>query len=408
MDELQPVMRKDLEFFPIQQGDRQMILIKDHLGLVKEGQGIDVQLYQFMALLDGTKTVRDLQMELMRQRGGILVDSDEVNRLLKKLDAAFLLDSVNFQSAQHKIIADFTVKEVRPCTHCGQSYPNNASELKQRLDEILAGEKQAQTPDGRITALVSPHIDLNAGASVYASAYQTLKGMAPSKVILLGTGHRLMNHLFCVTDKDFETPLGIVKGQPKLIEGLRHAGGDMVAEDDFAHRSEHSIEFQIVFLQHLFGSDNFTIVPILCGSIQTCVPEYCRKEYREKAGPFLKKLKSLIDEDTLVVAGVDFSHIGLKFGHERPAAYMENQATAHDRNLLRHLSDMDTEHFWQESARVQDGFNVCGFPALACMLEVLPPAKGVVLNYCLRHEQPTQSAVSFAAMVFLKNGPGTD
>jgi AmmeMemoRadiSam system protein B len=341
-------------------------------------------------------------MELMRQRGGVLVDSDEVNRLLKKLDAVYLLDSDNFKSAQNKIRADFAAKKVRPCSHRGQSYPNNASELKQRLDEILAGEKQTQPPDGKITALVSPHIDLNAGAAVYASAYQTLKGMAPSKVIVLGTGHRLTNHLFCVTDKDFETPLGIVKSQPNLIQQLRQAGKDMVAGDDFAHRSEHSIEFQIVFLQHLFGSDKFTIIPILCGSIQTCVPEYERNKYREKAGPFLNKLKSLINEDTLVLAGVDFSHIGLKFGHERPAAYIENQASAHDRNLLKYLSEMDTDQFWQESANVQDGFNVCGFPALACMLEILPPSKGAELNYCLRHEQPTQSAVSFAAMVFTK------
>ncbi|MHC4459119.1 MAG: AmmeMemoRadiSam system protein B [Planctomycetota bacterium] len=403
MNDQLPLMRRDLEFFPVQQGDQQMILIKDHLGLVREGQGIALQLYQFMALLDGTKNVRDLQMELMRQRGGVLVESDEVNRLLEKLDEFYLLDSDNFKSAQKKIVADFAVQEVRPCSHCGRSYPHSASELKERLDEILTGEQQVQAPDGKITALVAPHIDLNAGAAVYASAYQILNDVAPSKVILLGTGHRLMNKLFCLTDKDFETPLGIIKSESNLIQELREAGKDVVADDDFAHRSEHSIEFQIIFLQHLFGSDRFTIIPVLCGSILTCLPEYQRSTYREKAGPFLQKLKSLIDKDTLVLAGVDFSHIGLKFGHDRPAEYIENQAMAHDRNLLKYLSHMDTDQFWQESINIQDGFNVCGFPALACMLEVLPSGKGKVLNYYLRHEKPTQSAVSFAAVVFTRN-----
>ena len=128
----------------MQQGDQQMILIKDHLGLVREGQGIALQLYQFMALLDGTTTVRDLQMELMRQRGGVLVDTDEVNRLLEKLDQFYLLDSENFKSAQKKIIADFAAQKVRPCSHCGRSYPYNAAELRKRLDEILAGDNQAQ------------------------------------------------------------------------------------------------------------------------------------------------------------------------------------------------------------------------------------------------------------------------
>ena len=102
MNDQLPLMRRDLEFFPVQQGDQQMILIKDHLGLVREGQGIALQLYQFMALLDGTKNVRDLQMELMRQRGGVLLDSDEVNRLLERLDEFYLLDSDNFKSAQKK------------------------------------------------------------------------------------------------------------------------------------------------------------------------------------------------------------------------------------------------------------------------------------------------------------------
>jgi AmmeMemoRadiSam system protein B len=402
MDEKIPLMRRDLEFFPIQQGDQQMILIKDHLGLVREGQGIALQLYQFMTLLDGTKNIRDLQMELMRQRGGILVDSDEVNRLLGKLDEFYLLDSDNFKSAQKKIVDDFAVQKVRPCSHCGRSYPHNASELKKRLDEILTGEQQAQAPDEKIMALVAPHIDLDAGAAVYASAYQMLNDVAPSRVILLGTGHRLMNKLFCLTDKDFETPLGIIKSESNLIQKLQEAGKEVVAGDDFAHRSEHSIEFQIIFLQHLFGSDKFTIIPILCGSILACLPEYQRSTYRKKADPFLQKLKSLIDEETLVLAGVDFSHIGLKFGHDRPADYIENQAMTHDRSLLKYLCQMDTDQFWQESINIQDGFNVCGFPALACMLEVLPPGKGKVLNYYLRHEKPTQSAVSFAAVVFTK------
>ena len=400
MNDQLPLMRRDLEFFPVQQGDQQMILIKDHLGLVREGQGIALQLYQFMILLDGTKTVRDLQMELMRQRGGVLVDSDEVNHLLQKLDEIYLLDSGYFKSAQSKIVADFAVQNVRPCSHCGRSYPHDASELKILLDEILSEEQQAQVPQGEITALVAPHIDLNAGAAVYSSAYQMLKDVAPSKVILLGTGHHLMNNLFCLTHKDFETPLGTTKSDSKLIQALKQAGKDIVAADDFAHRSEHSIEFQIIFLQHLFGSDGFTIIPILCGSLLASLPKYRRSAYREKADPFLQKLQSVIDKNTLVLAGVDFSHIGLKFGHDKPADYIENQAMTHDRNLLKYLSHMDIDQFWQESINIQDGFNVCGFPALACMLEVLPPGKGQVLNYYLRHEKPTQSAVSFAAMVF--------
>ncbi len=377
-----------------------MILIKDHLGLVKEGQGIAPHLYQFMILLDGTKNIRDLQMALMRQRGGILIGSDEIYGLLARLDESYLLNSDNFKSAREKIVADFAAKKIRPCSHCGRSYPKEEKQLAKQLDELLAIETSAQKPEGKITALVAPHIDLSAGGAVYASAYQMLKHTAPSRVVLLGTGHRLMDNLFCLTDKDFETPLGVVKNEPKFIQQLRAAGKGVVSRDDFAHRAEHSLEFQVVFLQHLLGSDSFTIIPILCGSIPACLPRYQRSTFLKKAGTFLQKLRQVINHETLVVAGVDFSHIGLKFGHDRQADYLENQAMTHDRNLLKHLSDMDIENFWQESINVEDRYNVCGFPALACMLEILPAGKGEVLNYQLRHEKPTKSAVSFAAVVF--------
>jgi AmmeMemoRadiSam system protein B len=185
-----------------------------------------------------------------------------------------------------------------------------------------------------------------------------------------------------------------------VIRKLRETGKDVLAPDDFAHRSEHSIELQIIFLQHLLGSESFGIIPILCGSIQGSIPNYERNTYRQKTVRFLQQLKSFITADTLVLAGVDFSHIGPKFGHDIPAAYMEKQAMTHDQNLLKYLSLMDADNFWQESISVRDRFNVCGFPALACMLEILSPARGDVLNYRLWHEKPTQSAVSFAAVVF--------
>ena len=100
------------------------------------------------------------------------------------------------------------------------------------------------------------------------------------------------------------------------------------------------------------------------------------------------------------MAGIDFSHVGLKFGHDAPAAYLTGQSEAHDKSLLKHICAQDTDHFWEESIRVTDQFNVCGFSALACLLEVLPPSKGQLLDYQIWHEDATRSAVSFAAVVF--------
>jgi hypothetical protein len=93
MDELIPSARRDLEFFPVQLEGKQYVLIRDHLGLAQEGKAVEIPLYQFMVLLDGRTSVRDLQMALMRQRGGILVSSDEVKGIIAHLDDSFLLES---------------------------------------------------------------------------------------------------------------------------------------------------------------------------------------------------------------------------------------------------------------------------------------------------------------------------
>jgi AmmeMemoRadiSam system protein B len=123
----------------------------------------------------------------------------------------------------------------------------------------------------------------------------------------------------------------------------------------------------------------------------------------EKTAAFLDHLRQILQDPehkTLLVAGIDFSHVGPKFGHEMPAAYLEGQSEAHDKKLLQHLSALDPDLFWEESRKVKDQFNVCGFSALACLLEILPPCKGRILDYERWYEEPTRSAVSYAAVVF--------
>ncbi|MCD6305561.1 MAG: AmmeMemoRadiSam system protein B [Deltaproteobacteria bacterium] len=406
-----PGIRCDLEFFPIQHEGQQFVLIRDGLGLVEEGKAVGLPLFQIMGLLDGDTTLRDLQTALMRQKGGTLVSTDEIQRLVAHLDESFLLDSERYREARNRMIADFASRRLRPCSHCGKSYPRTPSELKARLDKILNSHPVPAPSETKITALMAPHIDLSVGFRSYAAAYQTLKGTACARIILLGVGHQLQGSLFCLTDKDFETPLGLLQADQEAVGRLREAGRDIIAANDFVHRTEHSIEFQAIFLQHVLPDLSPAIVPILCGSLQAGLPDYTRQAYQETAGGFLENLKSLVrepEQDTLIIAGVDFCHIGPKFGHTMPAPAMEAQARTHDRNLLRHLVNQDADGFWKESRSVGDRFNVCGFSALACLLEILPDCRGEVLHHEIWHEPPTRSAVSFAAAVFRQKPESPD
>jgi AmmeMemoRadiSam system protein B len=446
MNENLPSLRRDLEFYPVQLQGKQFVLIRDHLGLIQEGKAVEIPLYQFMVLLDGKTTIRDLQAALMRQGGGMLVSSDEVKSVIAHLEDSFFLESEKFRRAKEAVVAEFASKKVRPSSHSGRAYPADPHELRKTLDEILAlqpdtnaispltldgtpsprplpqagGEGKGEGADcqtnrhvrigsqeleGRLVALVAPHIDLSVGGRVYSKAYQILSGLSPKTVIILGTGHQMAEDLFALSEKGFETPLGVAECNRAWVERLKAAGGASIAKNDFVHRTEHSIEFQLLFLQHLLPKNSFTIVPILCGNLQIALSEYKRQAYEEKAGPVLETLKEILErhgKETLVVAGVDFSHVGPKFGHEMPAQYMKGQTEAHDRALLDSLAVPDADSFWKESGRVKDQYNVCGFAALACLLEILPPCKGYLLGYEMWHEEATRSAVSYAAVVFTK------
>jgi AmmeMemoRadiSam system protein B len=403
VNESTPTLRRDLEFFPVQHEGKQLVLVRDHLDLVQEGKAVAVPLYQLMTLLDGTRSLRDIQMVLMQQQGGVLVSTDEVMYLLAHLDEAFLLDSKRFRGARDRIMKDFESRSVRPCSHCGRAYPDHPQALKERLQDILESRTALPEPKGEIIALAAPHIDLSVGYRAYSRAYQNLGHTSPSRILVLGVGHQMGRDLFSLTEKAFETPLGVVKTDRAMVRKLREAGPDIVADTDFAHRSEHSIEFQLLFLQHLLGETTWTIVPVLCGFFQACLADYSREAYLDKAGPFLEILREALSEPgdgTLVVAGVDFSHVGPKFGHEMPAHHLTAQSEAHDRRLLECLCGLETELFWEESRRVGDQFNVCGFSALACLQEILPPCRGSLLHYETWHEEATRSAVSFGSVVF--------
>lgn len=403
MDSQALQIRDDLDFFPVQSDGNMIVMIQDKLGLVEKGKYISPALYQLLITLNGNRSMRDIQLDLIRRQGGGLVSIEEVRSLMDDLDSSYLLDSSRYRKERKRIISNFSAKVIRHCSHAGQSYPSREDALHERLEDILSTQQTPSFPHGKIAALVAPHIDLKVGRRMYSTAYRAIEGVRPERVIILGVGHAMRNKMVSLTTKAFETPLGRLETDKKAVGELMRAGKDVISADDFAHRDEHSIEFQIIFLQHILQDVSFTIIPILCGSLIGFLPEYTRTGYQSMGGDFLTALKSFAhDDDTLVIAGVDLSHVGLKFGHHVPASGMLHDSEQHDTQLLHHLCAMDADHFWLESQRVHDSYNVCGFSALACLLEILPSSYGHLLGYEIFEEEPTQSAVSFAAAVFTR------
>lgn len=413
-----PLLRRDIDMMPLQGKDgKTMIVVRDPFELDKRGPvAMSAGALPLLSMLDGSHSAEEIRLKLVEQtaRVGQLtsIPLELVESMIRGLDKAYLLDNERFQQARRKLVEDFTALRARPAALAGKSYPGDKNKLEEFIDSLLApvigSEKIQELENKTILAVVAPHIELNVGRKIYSASYGPLKGCSYDRVIILGVGHSMEHGLFSITDKDYATPLGTVPTDRLAATRLKKSAGTLAAKDDFDHRSEHSIEFQLLFLQRVLEGP-FTVLPVLCGSLvgDLILSNYQRPREIKKLAPALDCLAEMLNDQnskTLLVAGVDLSHTGPKFGDGKPAIQIAAESSRHDRALLEALTALDVESFCSEGKDVRDRHHVCGFSVLSMLLEIMPEeVKAVELGHQVWHEAPTRSAVSFAAAAFYKN-----
>ncbi|UCE39764.1 MAG: AmmeMemoRadiSam system protein B [Candidatus Aminicenantes bacterium] len=407
MEKKVPRLRTDIDIIPSSYQGEKVFLVKDFLGLIPQPVLLRGAALQLIGLIDGMRSIQDIQVELIRLQRGVFVRGEDVEDMISQLDKAFLIDSHNYRRGKKKIIEEYRQRQIREACLAGTAYPDNPDELAPYIQSILDTENGQPNTFGweEISAIVAPHIDLDIGKKVYAKAYQVVKGLSPERILLLGTGHHLSESYISLTTKDFVTPFGQVKTDRDEVEKLKEkCSPEIIAPNDIHHKNEHSLEFQILFLQHMFGN-GFRLMPVLCGSLHKEMRHYSKPEEIPGMSDFISGLRLYLgDRDkkksALIVAGVDFSHIGPKFGHREPATSLLLEAKEHDSSLLDAICQGDVTAFWAEVWKENNKYNVCGFSTLALLLELLSGRTGCVLGYDFWMEEATQSAVSYAALAF--------
>lgn len=400
-EEKLPRLREDLEYlWTVYQG-KEALVVKDPVGLVKKPLVIYGETLNFLRLLQRSTSIDELQLNWIRMNQGVFSSQTEIRQMVDDLDRLFLLDTPHYRREKQAIVQSFARLSVRPPALAGQAYPAEKESLLQFLKGILDKGKKTEITGRKVSlkGLIVPHIDLEVGARVYAAGYRLLPARKPPLILLLGTGHHLSSGLVSLTSKDFETPLGRVRTAKDIIEELKKDASRVISPDDFAHRSEHSLEFQLLFLQYLYG-DSFEIVPILIGSFH----EYLLggKDFKDIPGllAWVTKIKQIIhrkQSQWLIIASVDLAHVGLKFGHSLPGEALVSQARANDEKLMTALARGDAQKFWQINQEVKDKYNICGFSALMILMLIWPGLRGELLDYDFWIDSASRSAVSFAA-----------
>ena len=183
------------------------------------------------------------------------------------------------------------ITQVREPAVAGYFYPADPGELRAVINEMLDKVPVRTGPAPK--ALIVPHAGYIYSGPVAATAYSSLYPYRDqyTRVLMLGPGHRVAFQGLASSGAElFRTPLGDVPLDRAAIDALNLPGVNL---GDAMHRSEHSLEVHLPFLQIVIGS--FALVPLVVGDT---APETVAKVIDALWG----------GPETLIIVSSDLSH----------------------------------------------------------------------------------------------------
>lgn len=393
----------DLDFGPSPLADRPGLLIRDPLRYSDTTLIIPPGLAECLQLFDGNCTDLDLRAALVRLTGDLQV-GDLQRQLLSALSEAGFLEDENHRRLKEEQHARFVRMPLREAVHAGGAYPMDAAALRATLARWMDGAGRIATA-GSLAGIAAPHVSPDGGAACYRAAYAALAPELRDRVfVVLGTSHYGQPERFGLTRKPFATPLGTAETDCALVDRLAGAAGDGAVVEDYCHAVEHSIEFQVLFLQHVFGP-GIRILPILCGAFAKSIQGGGPPEADEHVRRFLGALGDLAAREgnrLFWVLGVDMAHIGRRYGDPFPVVAEEGRMTRVrelDHARIDCLAKADADAFWAAVQEGRDELKWCGSSAFYTFLRAIPGARGKLLNY-QQWNIDEQSVVTFGALSF--------
>lgn len=400
-----PLLRSDIQPVPAMVGERQVISFIDPLRLTKDNIAVDIKLLPLLRLLDGKHDLRDIQRTMTIHQEGQIVYLSEIESFIESLDKAFLLNSDSFRKKMENLHEEFNFQPDRHPILAGISYESDPDRLGRFIEEVERGLPQSGSgsTEKNITGILAPHIDINVAKTTYINLYRQLKGKNYNLVIIFGINHQPQDGLYSISEKNYVTPFGKLKTDKVFISELkRRIPREILSTDDFCHKIEHSIEFQTIFL-HYYLKEPISIVPILCGTIQEFILQKKNIFDDTRFLRTIEVLEEMIKDrngKVLLVSGVDFSHVGPKFGHQMPADAILPRAKSNDQEIISSILSGEAEKIYENAVKTVDQFNVCGLPSVLIFSRLMKGSEGKLLSHETYNERATNSAVTYASMIF--------
>lgn len=402
MPEVLPRLRFNLDFMPSPDPARPGLVIRDPYHYTDATLIVPPPLVQALECFDGQQSTLDLRSELVRITGELQV-GDLEKHLFDSLNDAGFLENDRYRELKSKREADFANEPTRDAVFAGSAYPADADALSRTLTRRV-GQSEGSSST---VAIAAPHASPDGGWDTYRAAYQALppREQADGKTfVILGTSHYGAPDRFGLTRKQFVTPFGAAETNTTLVGELEAASPNATRMEDYCHAVEHSIEFQIVFLQHLYGP-NVRVLPILCGPFVKSIYEGGMPEDNEAVARFFDALGSIASRDSqrlLWVLGVDMAHIGQRYGDPiRANANVGEMLSVEERDHQRIdcIQAGDRGGYWSLVQESHDDLKWCGASPIYTFMKAVPGLKSELLHYHQWQIDPA-SVVTFGALRF--------
>lgn len=282
----------------------------------------------------------------------------------------------------------------RKAVVAGSFYAANRQSLETQIEncflhEIGPGTLPAseQKKERKIMGTIVPHAGFIYSGPVAAHSYLQLSfENTPRTIIILGPNHRgLGGEVSLMSSGQWQTPLGTIEVDQSIANEIVAHDKKRILRDDFqAHLFEHSIEVQLPFLQFIYPTSEFKIIPISIINQQLVSMKYLAEIIYET-------IKDKY-QDFLLIASSDFTH------------YEEQESTKHkDSEGIKEILKMDSDLFYKTIQN--NNASICGPGPISVVMETckkLGANKGKLLKYATSGDVSGMydQVVGYASIIF--------
>lgn len=379
-----PPLKAAIEAVQVEHEGQPVVVLRDQEGLTDQAVAVSLPGFLIATLLNGETTAADIR-RVFSEKTGTVLKEEEIGGLVRQLDEAHLLETGALADLRRRTLDDFRASAVRPARMMKSGYPADRIELASFLGRFFSdpkgpGKEIAAVPsaDRPLVGLVAPHIDLHRGGPAYACAYQALSDAPkPDVIVAVGVAHMSPNAPWSFTRKVYETPYGPMPVAEDLYDALRSALWYDPLDDEWAHRTEHSLEFQALWLKYLWKDETPPWVPILTSTFERFSGEKPPSTIAtvdgalEKMGAVLRK-RVEAGQKVMILAGIDLGHVGPRFGDALTLGpELEQKLEREDRASLERALEMDPDGLYAAVAKDGHWRKWCGLSALYTSLRLM-------------------------------------